>query len=309
MKALYIIAWVGLVLSIIVHVLSMSGPEDIFSSVDALVWILHGGAILLGFPSILCVQKLTIGTKEKDFWKAALKDCPSWMRKMVGFFVLYGIINFIFFITKTEPATSGHGTPTSIFKGFSGHWMIIYSIEVAIFHSYLKKRFSDVSKNSTGDQILPMDIDSRQQYDSNRNQLQTKRNKYFRIIKLFIIVGCIFSILLWLAFKGYPWFLGCAMFSLFPFVVVQMIYAVYSSWRINVYLQKNHFKIWKKGKSSSFADRVEFQRLFKELDDPYLKSLTLKGTRFSKICLWVWLILLGLALTVIALLQWYVQSK
>ncbi len=309
MKVVYIIAWVCLVLSIIVHILSILGPDYIFSGVDGFVWMLHGIGILLGIPAILSAQKLTIGTKEKDFWKAALKECPSWMRKMVGFFFLYGIVSFIFFITKSEETTSGHGTPASIFKGFSGCWMIIYSIEVAIFHSYLKKRFSDVSKNYLGTQVLPMDRDSRQECELNREQLQTKKDKYLRIIKAFLIVGCAFSILLWLAFKGYPWFLGCAMFSLFPFFVIQMIYFIYSSWRLNVYLQKNHFKIWKKSKSYSFADRVEFQRMFKELNDPFLKSLTLKGTRFSKICFWIWLILLGLALAGLALLQLYIQSK
>jgi hypothetical protein len=88
MKALYIIAWICLVLSIIVHVLSTLGPEDVLSGIDGIVWLLHGGAILLGFPAILCSQKLIVGTQEKDFWTAALKNCPLWIRRMVGFFVL-----------------------------------------------------------------------------------------------------------------------------------------------------------------------------------------------------------------------------
>jgi hypothetical protein len=185
MKALYIIAWVGLVLSITVHFASLLGPEDIFFGIDGLVWILHGGAILLGLPVILCLQRLTAGTKEKNFWKAVLENCPPWMRGMVVFFFFYGIINFILFMSSSKGATSTHGTPTSIFKGFSGHWMIFYSIEVAIFHSYLKNRFSDVARKSLGDQTSPMGKKSHQQ-----------------LIKLFLIVGCIFSILLWLAFKS-----------------------------------------------------------------------------------------------------------
>ncbi len=306
MKVVYIIAWVCLVLSVIVHVLSMLGPEDIFSGIDVFVWMLHGTCILLGLPAVLCAQKATLGTKEKDFWAAVLGNCPRWMKRMVGFFVFYGIISFIFFITKGEETTSSNGTPASIFKGFSGHWMIFYSIEVAIFHSYLKGRFSGASMKSLGTQILPMERDSRQQYDLSREQLQTKRDKYLRIIKLFLIVGCGFSILLWLAFKGYPWFLGCAMFSLFPFVGIHIIYALYFSWRFNAYLQKNHFKIWKQSKSSSFAESSEAQRLIKELDDPYLKSLNYKATQFSKICFWVWLIVLVLILAGLAI---FVQPK
>ena len=303
MRALYIIAWVCLVLSIIVHVLSILGPEDIFSDVDSFIWFLHGGCIFLGLPMILCIQKLAFGTQEKDCWKVALQYCPLWMKRMVGFFLFYGIVNFIIFITKSEEPTNSSSTPASIFKGFSGHWMIFYSIEMATFYSYLKKRSSDISKNFSNNQIVPMDKAFRQQYDSKMDRYQTKWNKYSQIILKFFIVGIIFSILVWLAFKGYPWFLGCTLFSLFPFIVIHLIYAIYSGWRANVYLQKNHFKIWKKSKSSSLADRMESQRLIKEVDDPYLKSFTLKATRFSKICFWVWLILIGLVLTGLTLLQ------
>ena len=98
MKALYIIAWMGLVLSVVVHVMSIFVPEDFFSGIDEFVWILHGGAILLGLPLILCSQEITIGTKEESFWSAVLEYCPSWMKGMVAIFVLYGIMNFILFI-------------------------------------------------------------------------------------------------------------------------------------------------------------------------------------------------------------------
>lgn len=302
MKALYIIAWVCLVLSIIVHVLSIWGPEDVLSDVDAFVWLLHGGAILLGLPLVLCAQKLIVGTQEKDFWKTALKNCPYWMRGMVVFFVVYGIANFIFFMRSGAAARSGD-TPANIFKGFSGHWMIFYSLEVAVFYSYLKQKLSDAPKKLLGGQVVPMDADSRQQYDADEGRHQIKWNKYRRIIVIFLIVGSIFSILLWLAFRGYPWFLGYILLSLFPFAAAHVIYMLYSGWRADVYLQKNHFKIWKKGKSSSLADRVESQRLVKELDDPYLKSLNIKARRFSTICFWIWLIVVGLIVTVLILLQ------
>lgn len=302
MKALYIIAWVCLVLSIIVHVLSILGPEDVLSDVDAFVWLLHGGAILLGLPVVMCAQKLIIGTQEKDSWKAVLKNCPYWMRGMVVFFVVYGIGNFIVFM-RSGAATHSGDTPASIFKGFSGHWMIFYSIEVAIFYSYLKQKLSGAPKNFLGGQVVPMDADSRQQYDADVGRHQIKWNKYRRIIVIFLIVGSIFLILLWLAFRGYPWFLGYILLSLFPFAVAHVIYMLYSTWRADVYLQRNHFKIWKKGKSSSLADRVESQRLVKELDDPYLKSLNVKARRFSTICFWVWLIVVGVIVTSLILLQ------
>ena len=202
------------------------------------------------------------------------------------------------------------GNPTiTDFKYLSGFWMTFYSIEVAVFHSYLKKKISDTSKNVFSDQILPMDKDSRQQYDSNKYNTQTKWSKYSRIIMIFFIVGAIFLFLLWLAIIGYPWFLGCTLFSLVPFVVIQVLYMIYFTWRWERYMQKNHFKIWKKGKSSSLADRVESQKLVKELDDPYIKSLNLKATRFSKICLWIWLVVVVLINVGLVLLQKYTNPS
>jgi len=305
MKTLYIIAWIALVLSVIVHLSSVLGPEDMFWDVDAFVWLLHGGAILLGFPAVLCAQKLSFGRQDTDSRNRVLQNCPSWMRNMVGFFVLYGIANFIIFMTKSTIAKSGGGTPMTVFKGFSGHWMVFYSIEMAIFYSCLKKKLSDPPKNMLRDQILSMNKDSGQQYDSSKDDPRTKWSKYSRIIMTFVIVAVIFIFLLWLAIKGYPWFLGCTLFSLFPFVVIQVLHIIYFTLRWQRYMKKNHFQIWKKGKSTSLADRVESQRLGKELDDPYLNSLNSKVTRFSKILLYVWLVTVGLVIIGLVLLPKY----
>ena len=295
MKALYIIAWIGLVLSIVVHTLLILGSEDVLTSLDAFVWILHGGCVLLGLPLVLCSGKITIGNQEKSFWADVLKDCPPWMKKIVGFFFLYGIINFILFIISGVEENDG-STPASVFKGFSGHWMILYSIEVAVFYSYLKK-CSDTFKNSLNEQSMSMSGELHQRC------FQAKRKQYSRIIILFLIVGSVFCGLLWLAFKGYPWFLGVTLFSLFPFMVIHALYAICCAWRTGVYLKKNHNQIWEKSKSPSFADRIESQRLIKEMNDPYLKSLRLKATRFSTICFWAWLVVIVIVLAGLSTMQ------
>lgn len=300
MKALYIIAWVCLVLSIIVHTLSIIGPEDILSDIDAFVWILHGGAILLFFPLMWCSHTMINRTQEKNFWAAVLKNCPFWLKKMANFFFLYAIINFILFIKSGKVENDG-STPASVFKGFSGHWMAFYSIEVAVFYSYLKKRSVAVKSSFNGPSMSTEEC-FHEQYDLKLPHSQKKRNKYFRFIFLFLVVGSAFCGLLWLAFKGYPWFLFVTLFSLFPFIIIQALYALFSNWRTSVYLQKNHFKIWKKGKSSSLADRVESQRLIKEMNDPYLISLESKVTKFSKILFWVWLVSIGIVLIGLALM-------
>lgn len=298
MKALYIIAWIGLVFSVAVHATSIVGSEYALSDIEEFVWILHGGAIFLGFGAVLCSGTITTGTQEKDFWKAVLIYCPSWMKKMVGFFVLYGIVNFIIFISIGIKG-NGDDTPASVFRGFSGHWMIFYSIEVAIFCSYLRK-FSAVLDRSPNEPHALVDRDC---YNSNLLFPQIKKKQYSRYLVLFLIVGTVFCALLWLAFKGYPWYLGVTLLSLFPFMAIHILYGIHHTWRARAYFKKNHNQIWKKSKSSSFADRMEAQRLIKELNDPQWKLLSLKFKKFSTICFWVWLILIVIALAVLAIIQ------
>jgi hypothetical protein len=106
------------------------------------------------------------------------------------------------------------------------------------------------------------------------------------------LTAVIFLGLLCLFVIGYSWalvILGLGLFSLLPFFVINMVYSLYLGYKSDIYLQKNHFKIWKLGKSPLLKNRLECMNLVRELDDPYLKSVPGRGDRVSQICLWVWL--------------------
>lgn len=115
-----------------------------------------------------------------------------------------------------------------------------------------------------------------------------KRSERSSLIRAFII-GAIFLGLLWLAAHGYPWILFFALFSLFPFFIVNIAYMLYMGWKSDQYLQKNYFEIWKMGKSVSFIKRLEYMKQTNQIDDPHLKEMARRNFLFSKRCFWVWL--------------------
>ncbi len=126
-----ILAGVGLVLSIAVHLCALVDVA-IFGEY---VWLLHVGLFIVGLPAVLYSMKLTKFSKRADFWKAALRGCPRWMRTMTAVFFVYAIFNFsIFFLSGV---TSSHLSPPPLdaVKGFSGHWMAFYAGALAILTS------------------------------------------------------------------------------------------------------------------------------------------------------------------------------
>lgn len=158
MQIFVLIAASGLILSVIVHVCSLFGiPNPLGES----AWVLHMGIFVVWFPAVIVAQKITRDVPQKDWWKAALRGCPNWMKKMLYFFFGYAILNFIIFIVMdvtggSLPASEGD-TPSSIFKGFSGHWMAFYSAALAILYSYTHVKDRDISRRCpNGHQVPPL---------------------------------------------------------------------------------------------------------------------------------------------------------
>jgi len=130
------LAALGLVLSVIVHVLSLLGMPSPFGETS---WVLHMGIFVVWLPTVLIATKLVKDFKYRDFWKAALRGCPKWMKNLTYFFFGYEILNFaIFFISDFAAGGSARGegnTPSNVFRGFSGHWMAFYCVAMATLYS------------------------------------------------------------------------------------------------------------------------------------------------------------------------------
>ena len=116
------LAALGLALSVMVHMFSLLSVP---SPLEETSWVLHIGIFVVWVPTILVANRLVKDFKQKDFWKAALRGCPTWMKNLTYFFFGYAILNFAIFIIS-DLASGGSArnlgnTPSAVFRGFSGH--------------------------------------------------------------------------------------------------------------------------------------------------------------------------------------------
>jgi hypothetical protein len=129
-----VLSVVGLVLSIVAHCCGLLGlPQPLGGA----TWALHIGIFIVWIPVVLISLRLTQDFKRRDFWKAALRGCPNWMRWMTYASFIYAVINFV---TFAMAAPNGHQVPNApapaiVFRGFSGHWMAFYSAALEILYS------------------------------------------------------------------------------------------------------------------------------------------------------------------------------
>src|SRR5258705_12794585 len=144
----------GLIFSLLVHLDALLGMG---SALGEAAWFLHAGVFLVWLPAVLVLQPLTREFKQKDLWRAALRGCPTWMRWMTYGFFGYAFLNFAFFIVMAPRSNSPSGTPTVVFRGFSGHWMAFYSAAVAIFYSARHAEEHDLGRRCpSGHQVGPL---------------------------------------------------------------------------------------------------------------------------------------------------------
>lgn len=132
-RALSALAAIGLVLSLVVHVAALLG----MSFLGEKAFVLHVGIFVVWFPTVIVAQKITRDYKQKDFWKAALRGCPQWMKWLtIGFFA-YAFINFAYFFAVTAASNTPKSGPpdATTLRGFSGHWMAFYSAAMSVLYS------------------------------------------------------------------------------------------------------------------------------------------------------------------------------
>jgi succinate dehydrogenase hydrophobic anchor subunit len=75
--SLSIVAAVGLVLSVTAHIAAYAGFAVPWASAPLLL-----GIFAVWVPAMLASNRLVKDYARKDFWKAALRGCPPWMRYM-----------------------------------------------------------------------------------------------------------------------------------------------------------------------------------------------------------------------------------
>ena len=120
------------------------------------------------------------------------------------------------------------------------------------------------------------------------------RKKRSRNILLFIIVPLVFSIsgiviLWWLASRA-PFLIYVGVISFALAACACFVCCVFLALRTSLYVRKRHYGLWKKGFSFSYKQRAEASRQIALLDDPYLKTISLKWNRIGMFWFFLWLV-------------------
>lgn len=141
-----LLALAGLIASVVVHGCSLFGiPQPLGEA----AWGLHVGIFVIWVPAILVAQKLTHGSKQAEFWKAALRGCPRWMRTSLYVLFAYVFVNFFLSIAL------GPGSEADQFRLFSGHWMVFYFAGFAMLWSAEQLGADVVSRCPQGHECSP----------------------------------------------------------------------------------------------------------------------------------------------------------
>ncbi|MDY3555563.1 zinc ribbon domain-containing protein [Gemmata sp. JC717] len=149
-----VLSVIGLVLSVIAHTAALIGlPQPLGPA----AWGLHIGIFVVWLPAVIVSNRLVGDFKRKDFWKAALRGCPDWMRCLTYGFFGYAVVNFLLFMAAAPPKGAGGGAnaPPEVFRGFSGHWMAFYSAAAAILYSALAVSRSDPARRCPNGHPVP----------------------------------------------------------------------------------------------------------------------------------------------------------
>jgi hypothetical protein len=151
-----VLAAVGFVLSLIVHVTALFG---IPSPLGEFSWLLHMGIFVVWLPTVIVSNRRVKDSRQKDFWKVALRGCPQWMKRLTQLCFIYAIINFILFmifdIAGGGANGSEDGTPPGILRGFSGHWMAFYSAAMAVLYSAIHANEHDSARRCPNGHPVP----------------------------------------------------------------------------------------------------------------------------------------------------------
>jgi hypothetical protein len=140
------LAAIGLALSILSHLAALLGMQG---PLGDRTWLLHLGIFAVWIPAIILSHWLTRDFARRDYWKAALRGCPPWMRNkyLMGIFFGYIVLNFVLYMVNAPTKSLSTSTMSpAVVRGFSGHWMAFYAGALAIFYSSLHVNDKDFGR-------------------------------------------------------------------------------------------------------------------------------------------------------------------
>jgi len=144
-----LIAGLGLIVSFSLHLASFhAGPELAKRAIP----ILFPGVFVVWLPTILVANRLTRDFKQRDFWNAALRGCPAWMRK--GQWVIWGYVFFVSFGLPFLLVGRNLGSSPDAFVIFPA---VFYSSSFCVMYSALHVEQVDTGRKClNGHRIGPL---------------------------------------------------------------------------------------------------------------------------------------------------------
>ena len=117
-----IFAGVGLVLSVVIHILSIFGVVLPFQD---WAFLLHVGIFFIWIPAVA----LSRGNRSRN---DLFNRGPKWAQRLLMVVFVYALVNFIYAASTQPPRSSrrteaGKPAPPRVLRGFSGHWILFYS--------------------------------------------------------------------------------------------------------------------------------------------------------------------------------------
>jgi len=118
-----------------------------------------------------------------------------------------------------------------------------------------------------------------------------------------IMLGFIYNL-----FSGEAKFAFLIYFGIISFgvsITLAILIMMVNGFRMQRYIKKHHFNIWKIPDGKSFKRSAEYGKAIKSINDPVLKRISAKGDKYSKLCLLIWVILSLLAVITVLFLHMF----
>jgi hypothetical protein len=108
------------------------------------------GIFVVWFPTVILANRLTKDFKQRDFWKAALRGCPAWMRGVL--WVLIGGVFVVFFLPVL--ASRRPGDSPQMFVLFP---IMFYAVSFCVMYSLIHADTHDSTRRClNGHSISPL---------------------------------------------------------------------------------------------------------------------------------------------------------
>ena len=135
-------AWLGFILSFMVHVSSLLRLPLPIGAYSGLILFL---GIFLFIPfsvAVVHLYNLCKDFKSKDLWKAALRGSPPWQKYLLKLFWSYGFFIFILssIIAGDDGRVGAHGLSVRDIREISAIFMAFYFCSMAILYSAINVR-------------------------------------------------------------------------------------------------------------------------------------------------------------------------